>query len=59
MRSFGSVAPPPNMDDAFRPSQGQPISVGCGPAAGSARSGGVRLQGSRRLMVSEAWPTHD
>ena len=30
------MAPPANMDDAFRPSQGQPISVGCGPAAGSA-----------------------
>ena len=36
MRSFGSVAPPANMDDAFHPSRGQPSSVGCGQAAGSA-----------------------
>ena len=55
MRSFGSVAPPVNMDDAFLSSRGQPSSVGCELAA-------VRLpvwrrtsQGSRRLMVSAAW----
>lgn len=35
MRSFGSVAPPANMDDAFHLSRGQPSSVGCGQAAGS------------------------
>ena len=36
MRSFGSVAPPANMDDAFRIPPVDPDSVGCGQADGSA-----------------------
>ena len=59
MRSFGSVAPPANMDDAFLSSGGTRSRSDVGRQLLRLPVWRSTSQGSRRLMVSAAWSTHD